>query len=286
LELSSFQLETTTSLVCETVTILNVVEDHMDRYQGFADYRRVKHQIYRQSRNIVTNRDDNHTHADMAGSSFGLNAPEHIGDIGLIDGQIVRKHSAGVKKVCAAADLALVGTHNLANAMAAIALLAPFKLEDQQLAATLATFGGLAHRCELVQNSGLVRWVNDSKATNVGATIAALSSIRPLCDGKLILIAGGVGKGADFTPLKAPLQADVDCLITLGQDGPAIAELFNGKVDHVDSLQQAVAIADKLAESGDWVLLSPACASMDMFVDYQQRGEQFKALVGEVYDVN
>ncbi|SHH98659.1 UDP-N-acetylmuramoyl-L-alanine--D-glutamate ligase [Ferrimonas marina] len=273
LELSSFQLETTDSLDAIAATVLNVSPDHLDRYTGFDAYRDAKLKLYDQAQLCITNRADPHTQApeERASLSFGLDAP--VGqDYGVRDGQLVQ----GDTPLLDSNELAMVGSHNLANALAASALARAAGLPQEAINQALRTYRGLAHRCELVAEKGGVRYINDSKATNVGATQAAIDG---LCDlpGRLLLIAGGDAKGADLTEL-APTLAKVDQLITLGQDGPALAALKPG-AEQVATLQSAVALAASEARPGDLVLLSPACASLDMFRNFVERGEQFAAAV-------
>lgn len=177
--------------------------------------------------------------------------------------------------------MSLFGEHNHFNALAAAALALAAGANREAIAQTLRTFKGLPHRCELVAELAGVRWINDSKATNIGATQAALAGLRSSVTGKLILIAGGDAKGADLSELAAVLTQDVQELITLGQDGPAIAALKAGSKT-VKTLQQAVKLAAELAKPGDMVLLSPACASLDMFKSYADRGEQFAKAVREL----
>lgn len=285
LELSSFQLETTTSLHSLSATVLNVVEDHMDRYDSFGEYVNSKTAIYQHSQWQVFSRQDDHTVPGIAADqqcSFGLDRPTQ-GNIGIDNDAIVLAQQSQLTALCPINKIKLQGRHNLLNAMAAIALVQPFNIDPQVIEQTLTTFEGLPHRCERVADTGLVTWINDSKATNVGATVAALSSLKPLYKGQMILLAGGVGKDADFGQLQQALNSHVDQLITFGRDGEQIAALVDGAIQ-VSGLQQAVARANTLANDGDCVLLSPACASLDMFDNYIQRGELFKTLAQEVTD--
>lgn len=294
LELSSFQLETTQSLHAETATILNVNEDHMDRYKDMAAYVEAKQRIYNHADIAVYNAADEFSPPPVNHPSqvpFGLNTPQVSLDNPL------QSNSVGIRNGCFAiaatvADgtpmafctldtLALIGQHNVLNALAALALVAPFKLSGEVIEKTFATFTGLPHRCERIAGTGEVIWVNDSKATNVGATVAALKGIKAQIRGKLILLAGGVGKSADFSPLQQALHSHVDQLITFGQDGEKIAALMPG-AGRVNSLEAAVLKAFALANPGDCVLLSPACASFDMFSSFEARGTQFVALVKEI----
>lgn len=283
LELSSFQLETTDSLNCKSATILNAVEDHMDRYESFNGYVGAKQKIFANSDIAVYNRADKQTKPkgdDLKQCSFGLEQPQNS-NVGLKDDYFV----VGNQQVCPVDSLKLVGQHNILNALAAIALVKPFDVSNAVIEQTLKQFNGLPHRCELIEGTGNVKWINDSKATNVGATVAALQGIKPLCKGKLILLAGGVGKDADFEPLAQALNEHVDHLITFGQDGDQIAGLIEN-AQQVASLDEAVKTAHALAANDDCVLLSPACASFDMFANFEARGEQFMALAREACDVS
>src|SRR5690606_10475117 len=175
-------------------------------------------------------------------------------------------------------EMTIFGAHNEFNALVAGTLALAAGASRAGLIKALTTFEALPHRCTLVAEKHGVRWVNDSKATNIGATLAAIAGLRPGVAGRLILIAGGDAKGADVTELKPVLDTEVHQLITLGQDGPAIAALKPDSVQ-VKTLQDAVKAAAKLVQPGDMVLLSPACASLDMFKSYTDRGEQFAAAV-------
>lgn len=279
LELSSFQLETLSSLQPQVATILNVTEDHIDRHLTLARYQQAKQRIYRGARHIIINRDDSLTHSQtqQAQNSFGLaeskqgfswdNASQAI----MCDGTMYLAQS----------DCVLSGSHNMLNIQAAAACVKVFGIDDKYIIDTAKVFSGLAHRFETISQYKNVRWINDSKATNVGATNAAIESVAGQKKGKLVLIAGGDGKNADFTPLASVLKQYVDLLITFGKDGGKIASLVEDAFE-VDSLQDAVICADKHVKSGDVVLLSPACASLDMFSNYQQRGECFVQAVKEL----
>jgi UDP-N-acetylmuramoylalanine--D-glutamate ligase len=283
LELSSFQLETTSSLKPVCATMLNVVEDHMDRYDGFAEYVLTKQRIYDNSQTCVFSRHDQQTvpnSEQYASCSFGLDVPK-LNHIGIKDGFFVDGDKG---PICPLESLSVVGEHNVLNALAALALVKPFAITNESVEQTFIEFTGLAHRCELVPDTGVVKWINDSKATNVGATIAALNGIKPLIKGRLILIAGGAGKDADFTPLQSVLQKSVDHLITFGRDGEQIANLL-AQTQKAVSLEDAVQKAYAIAVEDDCVLLSPACASTDMFTNYEVRGDRFKTLVKEINHV-
>jgi UDP-N-acetylmuramoylalanine--D-glutamate ligase len=275
LELSSFQLETLSSLRPLVACMLNLSDDHLDRHGSLANYLKAKLRIYQGARYIVCNRDDSNTlpakaRVDMM---FGLSADP----CGFSWDEASQCIMFNNKVFLSSDECLLVGRHNMLNiqAAAAMAILAGLPLQAIKQGAT--TFGGLAHRCQTVSMYNQVRWINDSKATNVGATLAAISGLGQ-GRGKLLLIAGGDGKNADFSPLQALFTESVDVLITLGKDSARLAKLKPGS-HQVPGLQQAVKLAAKLATPHDIVLLSPACASLDMFTDYQQRGEHFVAAI-------
>ncbi|GAA4900551.1 UDP-N-acetylmuramoyl-L-alanine--D-glutamate ligase [Ferrimonas pelagia] len=269
LELSSFQLETTHSLDCVAATVLNVSADHLDRYDGFEHYRDTKLTLYAQARLCVSNRADPNTLAPAGARSisFGLD-PADGADFGVRDGQLCQGETALLRSV----ELAMVGEHNVANALAALALTQAAQVPLAGCLQALRSYTGLAHRCELVAVKHGVKYVNDSKATNIGATQAAIAGLSGGAS-RLFLIAGGDAKGADLTEL-TPSLAQVHRLYTLGQDGPALAALHSA-AQPVVSIEQAVALAAEEAQPGDLVLLSPACASIDMFRNFVERGERF-----------
>ncbi|WP_416306123.1 UDP-N-acetylmuramoyl-L-alanine--D-glutamate ligase [Neptunicella sp. SCSIO 80796] len=275
LELSSFQLETTTTLKLLAATVLNVTDDHMDRYTDFAAYQRAKLTIFDHAKNQIVNRDDKA--AQVAGynpeRSFGLSASVQ----GFSFDQPHNKILFNGENWLDMDTCILSGQHNVLNIQAAAALGLCAGASHQSLQQASQRFEGLPHRCQLVSHKHQVSWINDSKATNVGATIAAIQGLRAGVQGKLLLIAGGDGKGADLTEL-LPVMDSVDVLITLGKDGDQIARLKSDAIQ-VNSLQQAVQVAATQAQAGDMVLLSPACASLDMFANYMQRGEQFALAV-------
>ena len=280
LELSSFQLDTTHSLRSKAACILNVTEDHMDRYGTMAAYAASKQRVYQGTELAIYNKADALTLPQSAAASLGLDLTgadygvvQHQGEIWLL--------VAG-EPLMPVRDMSIVGLHNQFNALASCALALAAGATRDGLIEALKTFVSLPHRCQLVANHNAVRWVNDSKATNVGATLAAIAGLRPEVSGKLILIAGGDGKGADFSELAQVLNRDVDLLITLGQDGPAIAALKAGSIE-VKDLVAAVKAAAQLATANDLVLLSPACASLDMFKNYEDRGQQFATAVEKVW---
>lgn len=273
LELSSFQLETTRSLKPVCATILNISEDHLDRHITLDAYVAAKKRIYRKAQNKVANRDDVLTWPKKYNTktSFGLSASP----VGLSWDAENRQILDNNQPLISEQDCALRGAHNVLNMQAAISCVRPFNVDDNSIRNALRSFSGLAHRFQLISQANNVRWINDSKATNIGATIAAIQSLQDRAGGKLVLIAGGDGKNANFTELQPILLDSVDLLITMGKDGRVIASLKPGSIE-VSDMREAVDFANNIVESGDVVLLSPACASIDMYDNYQVRGEAFK----------
>lgn len=287
LELSSFQLESTSSLRPLAATILNISADHMDRYgNNIARYHSAKQRIYFGCQKVVINRDDVLTHPPLAGDvqviKFGMGEPD-LKDFGLRcdHDQVWLAH--GLRNLLPVNDLLIRGTHNYLNALAALALGHAAGLDEAAMLQALSAFRGLPHRCEFIAEVAGVAFVNDSKATNVGATQAALFGLGSASK-NIILIAGGVGKGADFTSLKPSIARHVKAMITIGNDGAKLAAQCGQDIptQGCESLQAAVAAAAACASPGDIVLLSPACASFDMFDNYQHRGECFRRIVEEL----
>jgi UDP-N-acetylmuramoylalanine--D-glutamate ligase len=282
LELSSFQLETTSSLEPTAAAVLNVTENHLDRYAGIGEYAAAKARIFAGGGEQVLNRDDARSLAmrlpGRVMQTFGGGIPEGENDWGLVQNKGALRLARGGALLLAANELALVGRHNLLNALAALALASTVAKIDGRLLAALAAFPGLPHRMERVAEIAGVLFVNDSKATTVAATLAALDGIaRPA-----VLVAGGDGKGQDFAALKAGVEAHCRAVVLMGRDAPAIAAAISGvkpAIEFAAALEVAVARAIARAQPGDAVLLSPACASLDMFRDYIERGERFKAAV-------
>jgi UDP-N-acetylmuramoylalanine--D-glutamate ligase len=287
LELSSFQLETTHSLKAAVAVVLNMSEDHMDRYASMQEYHAAKHRIFRNCRRFVVNRDDALTRPLIADStpnvSFGLNAPD-LNQFGVLVEGGEKWLARGREKLLPVSAMKIRGDHNVANALAALALGEAVGLPMDAMLATLREFRGLPHRCELVAEKDGVAWYNDSKGTNVGSTLAAINGLGNAVRGKLILIAGGVGKGQDFAPLSTPLVKFARALVLIGEDGPKIGAAVADDVQKVSAttLRDAVEKARALAADGDAVVLSPACASFDMFRNYEDRGQQFVATVRDV----
>lgn len=280
LELSSFQLETMDQVNAEVATVLNISPDHMDRYDGLPDYHRAKHRIFRGCRQVVVNRDDPLSQplvpAMVKQWSFGLDAPD-FNAFGLRQESGTDWLAFQGENLVSADELKIRGRHNLANALAALALGHAIGLPMQSMIQTLREFPGLAHRCQWVSEIGGVQYFNDSKGTNVGATAAAIDGLGPTLTGDLLLIAGGDGKGADFSELADVCEGVVRIAYLIGTDAGRLAEVLQGicEIRRCDSLEQAVREASTVAEPGDAVLLSPACASFDMFRGFEHRGECF-----------
>ena len=281
LELSSFQLETTSSLQLDAATMLNICEDHMDRYATIADYASAKARILEHTKVAVLNR-DSATSMQMVRNNtvtFGLNTAPHANDFGLIEYEGEQYLASGQRKICKTNALKIAGQHNVANALAAAALCDAVGIDKAIISAALLDFNGLPHRVEWVANIDDVDYYDDSKGTNVGATCAAIIGMtknnKPQ---KVVLIAGGDGKGQDFSPLAPALQANSRGVVLIGRDAPLIEAVLlpsNIAIYHAVDLPEAVNIAKKIANAGDAVLLSPACASFDMFKNYVHRAEVY-----------
>ena len=279
LELSSFQLETTQSLKAKVATILNVSHDHMDRYDSLANYHQAKQRIYRYAEQIVINRQDVLTHPPLANGvalwSFG-NDNSSMNGFGLMNHQGEIYLAYQFKPLLAISELNIKGKHNAVNALAALALGMAAGFDLESMLVTLKVFKGLSHRCEFVSEVAGVTYINDSKATNVGATLAAIDGFSSGAK-NIILIAGGEGKGADFAPLTLAIEKCVRVLVLIGQDAQAIAQIASDVTEccYEKDLLSAVKTAQSLSRDGDVVLLSPACASFDMFSGFEDRGNQF-----------
>ena len=280
LELSSFQLEMTESLNCSAAVVLNLSEDHLDRHGTMAHYAELKERIYRGDGVMLINLDDPWV-AAMADTGrvvwrYGLATPcdEHVYGIRQHQGEdwLARGHTL----LMAARDLRIPGQHNLSNALAALALGEACGLPLKARLQALREFPGLSHRCQWVMERNGVRYYNDSKGTNVGATLAAIDGMP---GEQVVLIAGGQGKGQDFGPLAGMMASRGRAAILLGEDAARLAHTLEPActVHHAASMVEAVDLAARIALPGDSVLLSPACASFDMFRNYQDRGEQFCA---------
>jgi UDP-N-acetylmuramoylalanine--D-glutamate ligase len=282
LELSSFQLETLQSLNAVTAVVLNISSDHMDRYRDLAEYTAIKQKIYAGDGSMIINREDQRVACmleDKRNSiSYGL-SESNENEFGIRVFKEEKWLCRGQEKLLPTSVLKIKGAHNILNALATLALGSAIDLPMQSMLEVLQEFPGLPHRCQWLANIDSVDWYNDSKGTNVGASCAAIAGLSEKQD--VILIAGGDGKQADFSPLAAAIEKHVRVVVLIGKDA--------GRIDHVlakesqryfaTSMEAAVNLAAKLAKSGEVVLLSPACASQDMFRDYQERGEVFGCAV-------
>jgi UDP-N-acetylmuramoylalanine--D-glutamate ligase len=285
LELSSFQLETTSTLHADAATVLNISEDHLDRYASMEEYSAAKSRIFSDCDVQVLNRDD-HRCMKMAREgckiiTFGLNEPESPFDFGIerADEEVWLKQ--GKTRLLKATELQVSGLHNVLNALAALALSYAIDFPMPVLLDALRSFKGLPHRLERIAEIGGVTYYDDSKGTNVGATIAALQGLGR----KAVLIAGGEGKGQDFSPLAAAVNQHARSVVLIGRDAPLIASALRGstvQVVHAHDMYDAVQKASRMAQGGDAVLLSPACASFDMFRNYEHRGEVFVEAVNGI----
>jgi UDP-N-acetylmuramoylalanine--D-glutamate ligase len=280
-ELSSFQLETTPGLHADVSVVLNISADHMDRYADLATYAQTKAQVYRGSRVAVVNRDDQMVAAMPRASTveigYTLGEP-NTEDFGV---RVLRGAPwiyRGEQALMPTADVVIPGRHNLANALAALALASACGIPLAAACQALRSFPGLPHRSQLVGERNGVRWYDDSKGTNPGATVAALDGLTPEgADGRVVLIAGGDGKGADFAPLLPAVERAARAVVLIGRDALRIERVLAGAAPlvHASDMDDAVLQAAGLAVAGDAVLLSPACASFDMFDNYEHRGRVF-----------
>ncbi len=285
LELSSFQLETTKSLHPRAAVVLNISEDHLDRYADMAAYAAAKERIFIGAGVRVLRREDEYCAAMCAENSvwFGLGAPQRgTTDWGMeADAAGDRWLVRGEEKIMPVQTLPVAGLHNAANALAAMALTEAAGIAHEVMVRALQQFKGLPHRVEFVAEVRGVRYYDDSKGTNVGATEAALKGMAGM-RGKVVLIAGGDGKGQDFAPLAPAVEMSCRHVLLIGRDGPLIAQAIKTAgvpYEQLDSLEAAVSRACALAHPGDAVLLSPACASFDMFRNYEHRAQVFVASV-------
>ena len=284
LELSSFQLETTSNLHAEVAVILNMSEDHLDRHGDMMGYHTAKHRIFQGVKKVVHNRDDSLTRPLVPDAtpmqSFGLNAPD-MNQYGILkenDGTMWL--ARGRERLLKSSEMYIQGTHNIANALACLALGEAIGLPLASMLDTLKTFKGLEHRCEFVKEVQGVRYYNDSKGTNIGATLAAIDGLGAAIEpqqGKVAIILGGQGKGQDFTALRDALTKYAKLAVLIGEDRAVIEKAIANTTTlmHAASLQEAVELCQQHTQAHDVVLLSPACASFDMFKGYSERGHQF-----------
>ena len=281
LELSSFQLDIVLDFRADVAAILNIAPDHLDRYRDMAAYAASKQRIFRDCRVAVFNRADSLTRpATPVGLqvSFGLDVPA-AGDYGLIVEAGEEWIACGPERLMAAAELGLRGRHNLANALAALAIAESGGIPRAACLDVLRSYRGLPHRCQPVARVRGVDYIDDSKGTNVAASVAALQGLSPPAPARVLLIAGGIAKESDFSALAVELSRCARVLLLIGRDALRIADAVTGActVEHCADLALAVHRAAALAQPGDVVLLSPACASFDMFRNYEHRGAVFTA---------
>jgi UDP-N-acetylmuramoylalanine--D-glutamate ligase len=288
LELSSFQLEATSNLNAEVAVVLNLSEDHLDRHGDMMGYHTAKHRIFQGVKKVVHNRDDSLTRPLVPDAtpmqSFGLNAPD-MNQYGILkDTDATIWLARGRERLIKSSELYIQGTHNVANALACLALGEAIGLPLESMLETLKTFKGLEHRCEFVAEVQGVRYYNDSKGTNIGATLAALDGLGAAIEaqgGKVAMILGGEGKGQDFTALRESLSKYAKIAVLIGVDRPIIETAIAGttKLLHAETLEQAIDLCQQNTQAHDVVLLSPACASFDMFSGYPERGRKFVSYV-------
>ena len=284
LELSSFQLETTPHLAPACAAFLNLSEDHLDRHGDMQGYRAAKQRIFIGAQCAVVSADDPSTwpeHAVAKVVRFSSNAPASDDEWGLGFHQDKLMLMQGAEPWLAIDELNMAGEHHYVNALSALAMGQALGLAAEPMCQALRKFKGLPHRSELIASINGVTWVNDTKGTNVGATLAAINGIGATLEGRLILLAGGVGKGADFSPLAQPLSTGARHVLLFGLDAPRLADALieHVSIQQVEDMTQAMQLAFELAQPGDCVLLSPACASLDQFANYQERGEVFRRWV-------
>lgn len=283
LELSSFQLDLVNSLAPVAATILNISADHLDRHHTLQAYIDAKQRVYHQAHAMIYNRDDVQTTPSESGHSvvsYGLGLPEDAQwGLRVVDDNTYLAY--GSHNILPVSALKLKGRHNWSNALAACALAYAAGIDFQCMVTVLTQFTGLPHRAQWVRTLDGVDWINDSKGTNIGATCSAILGIGESMQGKIVLIAGGLGKGADFSELRTPMADHVRTLVLIGEDADKMEKALSSsvKVLRSPSLEEAVRVAHQQAQPGDVVMLSPACASQDMFRDFNHRGEVFVAQV-------
>ena len=280
LELSSFQLETTVNLGAEVAIILNLSADHMDRYESLEEYHKAKLNIFNGCKQVVINRDDAHsypiTQLNVPVWDYGFNRPGANG-LGLLEEDGEQYLAFQFEKVVTVNELKIFGQHNISNVLAAVGLALAVGIDMNVIRAAIREFKGLPHRCEWVANIFGVGFYNDSKGTNIGATMAAIEGLGQRIDGHIILIAGGVGKAANFRCLVPVINRWGKEVILIGEDAVEMSSVFDKDIStyFANDMQDAVKTALGYASPGDAVLLSPACASFDMFDDFQHRGTAF-----------
>ncbi len=289
LELSSFQLDSTESLRPSVAILLNISEDHMDRYLDFDDYIYSKKKIYNKAKHRIFNWQDKNTHPleisalDMAFTRQKLSSKKIQNQAYLRPNEQSFDLCINDKKVVNSKQLNITGIHNMMNVLACLATLECLDMKlSQQAMDGLKKYQGLAHRFQLVSRYLDCEWIDDSKATNVGATLAAIKSLDLSGNKQLILIAGGDSKQSDLSPLKQPFNSRVSHLILMGVDAKKLAAVVPSKQPiFANDMKAAVQKAADLCEPGDVVLLSPACSSLDMYSNFEARGLDFQKAVRE-----
>lgn len=285
LEVSSFQLDLTHYFPVSAAVVMNVTQDHMDRYDSIDEYASSKQKIYRDTKVAIVNKDDPIVLSMDTGEAeifyFSKNEPEE-GEWGLRMLQGERWLCFGRQAMLSATELRISGLHNQINLLAAFALTYAINIPEKAMLEAGRKFQGLPHRCQLINESEGIKWFNDSKATNVGAAIAAINGMYE----PIVLIAGGDGKGADFSSLVSAAQNKVRVAILLGRDARKIEEVLRGVIEivRVNTMKEAVQAASNIAKYGDCVLLAPACASLDMYNSYEERGDDFSNCVRKLLD--
>lgn len=289
LEISSFQLETTYSLRPKLACILNISPDHLDRHKTLAAYIQAKQRIYHACDVALWNREDLNTYPESKAKktiSFGLTQSKPDAKVFCLQLIGQKNYLAKGNQILLPVEKMLIkGRHNWANAIAALTIGHTIGLPTPEMLTALCQFKGLPHRCQWIKEHEGVAWYNDSKATNVGATLAALNGFGPSISGKIILIAGGLGKGANFSLLNDAVKRYVKKMILIGQDASLLKNTLekSTSIEMSANLAQAVSLAHRIATQGDIVLLSPACASMDMFKNYEERGDIFTGLAQGIH---
>ncbi len=285
LELSSYQLELAKPFFCEVAYVSNISQDHLDRHETMQNYAAIKAKIYQNCRYAVVNEEDDFCRKMPIKAEKILTIS--LDDLGPSAIHRYAMHRNDDWRQC----LKIFGRHNQHNALAVMAIMSLLNIDHVSAFEGVANFPGLEHRCEFVLKKNDVTWWNDSKGTNVESTVVAIKSVSGIISGKLVIILGGQGKGQDFAPLVSLLQDKARAIILMGENkydlehlfsvyvGDSGARSYSSNLFVVDDLQQVVIVAEKNAQSGDAVLLSPACASLDMFKNYEDRGRQFKFLV-------
>lgn len=282
LEMSSFQLERCASVGAEVATVLNVSEDHLDHHGSLIHYHQAKHRIFRDCKQVVINRDDALSTPlipdDVIRWSFGLGRSDFRA-FGLIEKDGEQYIALAREALLPVAAMKIAGSHNVSNVLAALALGSAVGLPMPAMLTAIVDFKGLEHRCEFVAEVSGVRYYNDSKGTNVGAAVSALRGLAG--SGKVILIAGGIGKGADFNPLMDALAEAGRAAVFIGEMAAPMMAMLDSRIPAIisESMFEAVKVAANYAVPGDVVLLSPACASFDMFSNYEHRGREFSSSV-------